>query len=138
MAAYDALHFELGVRNLQALAANFHAADEELQDDIRALVRETAQDTRDLTAVLAPKDTEFMADHVDWWLSESELGFEVGWHVDDFVEAGLAFYPYFQEFGTRIMQAQPSLGPAWDANAPIFEDRMTRLLRESVARLNRR
>jgi HK97 gp10 family phage protein len=138
MAQYSALHFELGVRNLQALAANFHTFDTELQKDVRALVRETAQDTRDLTSVLAPKDTEFMADHVDWWLTNSELGFEVGWHVDDFVEAGLAFYPFFQEFGTRFMAAQPSLGPAWDANAPIFTERLTRLLRESVARLETR
>lgn len=138
MAAYNALHFELGVRNLQALAANFHTLDVELQKDVRALVRETAQDTRDLTEVLAPKDTLFMSEHVDWWLTESELGFEVGWHVDDFVEAGLAFYPFFQEFGTRFMSAQPSLGPAWEANAPIFTERLTRLLRESVARLERR
>lgn len=138
IANYNALHFELGVRNLQGLAANFHRLDETLQDGMRELVRETAYDTRDYAYLIAPKDTHFLADHIEAWFTESGLGFEVGWDANDFYEAGLAFYPWFVEFGTRFMAAQPSVGPAWDNQRPIFQQKMERLMRDAVARIGKR
>lgn len=137
MAAYDGLHFELGIRNLSGLVANFRAVDETLQADIRALVLETAIETRDLTEILAAKRTGFMAEHLLFWLTNSGLGFEVGWDATDFLDAGYAFYPFFVEFGTRYMAAQPALGPAWDSMQPQFVERMSVLLRAAAARAGR-
>jgi HK97 gp10 family phage protein len=134
MSTYDGLHFELGIRGLQALASNFHASDERLQTEARQLVLETAGDIRTLAEMLAPKRTGFMAEHIKEFFTPSGLGFEVGWDAEDFYSAGFAFYPYFQEFGTRVMAAQPSIGPAADDRFPAFQQRMGDLLRQAMAR----
>jgi HK97 gp10 family phage protein len=138
MAQYGAVHLELGVRSLAALSANFHAADLIMAEQMRMEVAQTARDVGDLTSLLSPKDTTFMSQHVHEWFTPSGLGFEVGWDVMDFVENGLAFYPYFQEFGTRYMAAQPSLGPAFDHIAPEFQRRISAIIATSIARLGGR
>lgn len=138
MPDYNSLHFELGVRNLQGLAANFHRADDEIQAGALALVRETAEDVVDLAYLIAPKRTHFLAEHIKYWLTKSGLGFEAGWRAEDFYEAGLDFYPFYVEFGTRFMAAQPSVGPAWDHNRPMFEEKMGRLMRDAIGRIGRR
>lgn len=126
--------FELGIQNLNGLVANFYAADAVAQDDMRTVVAETANDVGALTAMLSPVDRGFMSDHVREIISASGLGFEVGWDAADFFEAGLAFYPFFQEFGTRYMPAQPSLGPAWDTIRPQFQERIGDVCRDALAR----
>jgi len=133
---YNALHFELGIRNLDALAVNFHHVDDVLQNEARQVVADTAADTVSLAFLLCPKRTQFMADHIKAWFTASGLGFEVGWDATDFIEAGFAFYPYFVEFGTRFMSAQPSLGPAWDQLQQQFRERMSCALGAAVQRLN--
>lgn len=137
MSAYNSLHFELGVRNLQGLATVFHRADGEIEEGARALVEETAKDTRDLAYLIAPKRTHFLADHIKYWLTQSGLGFEVGWDATDFAEAGLDFYPVYVEFGTRFMEAQPSVGPAWDHNSPIFREKLATMMRQAIDRIGR-
>lgn len=136
-AAYNALNFELGTRNLAALVANFHKADEQLQHDLRVLASDYAEHTKELTRSYAPKDTHFMEEHVRVFMSESGLVWEVGWDASDFIEAGEAFYPWFQEFGTRSMNAQPSLGPASEQVFPVYRDAISDLVRESIDRLRR-
>jgi HK97 gp10 family phage protein len=126
--------FELGVRNLDALVANIHRYDQVVQQEARQLVTETADDIRDLTYLLAPKDTYYMADHVRIWISPSGLGFEVGWSADDFYGIGVEFYPWFQEYGTLRMQAQPSLTPAYAHHMPEFKTRLGDILRAAHAR----
>jgi HK97 gp10 family phage protein len=133
---YGATHFELGIRDTRALAANFHRADQDAQDEIRVVVARAAEDTVSLAFLLCPKRTQFMADHIKAWFTTSGLGFEVGWDATDFIEAGFAFYPYFVEFGTRFMAAQPTLGPAWRDVAPRFHADLSRALQRAVRRLS--
>lgn len=134
MAKYDARFMELGIRNLAGLVANFYAADALVQPAIRAAVQRGAEETAALASFLAPYDTGFMSEHVRIDYTASGLGFEVGWHAEDFFEAGLAFYPYFQEFGTSKMHAQPCLGPAWDDVRPRFRDDVGAAVQDAMAR----
>jgi HK97 gp10 family phage protein len=135
--AYDGIQFELSTRDITALVANFHKADLWLQEELKQLARATAEQLADLTARLAPVDTGFMRDHVRTYFTPSGFGFEVGWSADDFLSAGLAFYPWFQEFGTRNMMAQPSLGPASETILPLYRDEVSELVNESIGLLER-
>jgi HK97 gp10 family phage protein len=134
MPEYGSSAYELGIRDLSGLIANFHALDEDLQTEIRAAVKESAGDTRTLTEMLAPKDTGFMSEHVLERITESGFGFDVGWDAGDFFEAGFAFYPFYQEFGTSIMAAQPSLGPAWEEVKPQHRERIRAAAQRAVQR----
>lgn len=133
--SYAALHFELGIRNLDGLVANLYRADEAMQDAFREAASEAAYDTSALTSMLAPVDKGFMSEHVAVHFTPSGLGFEVGWDAADFFEAGLDFYPYFQEFGTMLHPAQPSLGPAWDEVRPEYEANVSRLATLALERV---
>lgn len=132
--SYNSREYELGVRNLDALVANFYKADAQAQIEFRAAVQEAGHETRDLTEFLAPKDTWFMSEHVHVHFTPSGLGFDVGWNASDFIEADLAFYPVFQEFGTKHMAAQPSLGPAYEQMRPNFEKNIAQSCSRALAR----
>lgn len=106
-------HFELGVRNISALAANFHALEFAAISEIKNAVQKWGEETQRLTQQFCPVDTGFMREHVTLVFSPNGYAFEVGWSADDFLSAGLAFYPFFVEFGTVKMDAQPSLFPAY-------------------------
>lgn len=134
---YNGVTFDLGIRNEQGLAANFYAADVAITNAMRQHVRNTADAFDAVWEALIPVDTAFMLEHRHIVISPSGLAFEAGWDVSDFVGAGLAFYPVFQEFGTYKMAAQPSLGPAYETIAPEFTSGMGEILRAAVARLNR-
>jgi HK97 gp10 family phage protein len=75
-----------------------------------------------------------MVEHRHIILTNGGLGFEAGWDAGEFPRA---FYPYFQEFGTSRMRAQPSLGPAYQYIAPQFAVDMSDVLRAAIARLSR-
>lgn len=134
---YNGVTFELGTREFAGLAANFHRADEQLVDAIRDEARDMSERVRALTRRYAPKLTHFMEEHVRVFMSPSGLVWEVGWDATDFVEAGFAFYPWYQEFGTRHMDAQPSLGPASAELFPIYRENIATLIRASITRLER-
>jgi HK97 gp10 family phage protein len=134
--AYNGIKMELAVRDTTAMAANFHKADDELQTELRALAREAAGDVHTLAEMLAAKDTGFMADNLREMFTPSGLAFEVGWLADDFLSAGFAFYPWFVEFGTIKMGAQPALGPAADTIFPDYQERVKNAIRMSIDRLN--
>jgi HK97 gp10 family phage protein len=112
---------ELSVRNASAVIANVQQFDARAREEIRALVQQYAEATRTLVRDLAPVDRGYMHDHVRVRYSPEGFAFEVGWDAADFLGEGLAFYPFFQEFGTRFMPPQPSLGPAWAVMGPQFQ-----------------
>lgn len=134
--AFNAVKFELGVRDTTGIAANFHKADDELNATLRALAKEAAADMHTLAEMLAAKDTNFMAEHIRETFTPSGLAFEVGWLVEDFIAIGEDFYPFFVEFGTKKMDAQPALGPAADTILPDYQARVADAIRTSIARLN--
>lgn len=135
--ADNGIVFELGARNISALAANFRRSGLEFQAALKTLTRESARELHALAEQLAAKDTGFMADHLHEYISPNGYAFEVGWAAVDFIDAGFAFYPFFVEFGTRYMAAQPALGPAADQIFPRHRDRVSDLIRRNVADFGR-
>jgi HK97 gp10 family phage protein len=131
---YNGVTFELGIRNRQGLAANFHAADTAVTAAMRDLVTRTVSVFDSVWESLTPVDKGFMVEHRHIILTNGGLGFEAGWDAGEFPRA---FYPYFQEFGTSRMRAQPSLGPAYQYIAPQFAVDMSDVLRAAIARLSR-
>lgn len=115
------MRFELGIRDASAMVANFRAADKILQREVRASVTASAEKTVRIMRRICPVDTGFMRAHISKHVSPGGLAFEVGWDASDFIGAGLAFYPFFVEYGTRFMRAQPTLRPAYAQAAPLFE-----------------
>lgn len=85
------------------------------------------------TAELSPFDTGFMASHVIYTPEPDRLRFTVGWHRSDFEAEGFEFYPYFQEFGTSRMRAQPSLTPVAHQGLPDLEQDMRGTIRRTMA-----
>lgn len=132
---YNGIEFELGIRNTGGVAANFHRADREIDSAMRAHVRQTTEIMDSVWESLTPVDRAFMVNHRRIKITKGGLAFEAGWDAADFFGAGLEFYPFYQEFGTYKMAAQPSLGPAYQYVAPIFRDGMTDILRAAIARL---
>jgi HK97 gp10 family phage protein len=126
--------FELSVRNTAATIANLYAKDRYLKSQVQKEVRASARAVHALTYFLCPVDTGFMREHIRTYVSKEALAFEVGWDASDFFGAGFAFYPFFQEYGTVKMAAQPSLTPAYEHERPLFEAAIRRALIRAVAR----
>lgn len=128
------MQFELGVRGEQALVANFHGTEAAIVDGFRASAQTAAELVVAVTRQLCAYDTGFMRDHVRIWYSRSGLVFEVGWDATDFFNEGLAFYPWFVEFGTRTMDAQPALLPAYEYVTPLYLADLAENVARAVAR----
>jgi HK97 gp10 family phage protein len=128
------MRMELQVRNEQALVANFYAAERDIVTAMQLAVRNAADLVQQVVQLTCAIDTGFMRDHVRVYVSPGGLAWQVGWDASDFFAAGLAFYPWFVEFGTRYMAAQPSLGPAYEYVAPIYQAEVADLVGLAVER----
>lgn len=126
------MRMTLSARNTQATIANFRAFDEGLQAEVRGIVTETGEFTKELAQFFAPVDTGFLRDHLDTLYGELGYSFETGWREEDFGAAGLPFYPIFTEFGTQYMPAQPCLFPAYAEAKPRFIRDITDAIRRSA------
>jgi HK97 gp10 family phage protein len=133
---FNSVVFELGIRDTRALAVNFHKADVGITDAMKSAVASTLAIFDRVWESLTPVDTGWMVEHRHIRLTPSGLGFDAGWDASDFLGQGLAFYPFFQEFGTRFMNAQPSLGPAYEYIVPEFKQNVSDILRATIAALN--
>jgi hypothetical protein len=106
--------------------------------EIRALLRQFAEEIRTRTQNLAPIDTGFMREHVEVRYSDDGLTAFIGWWTDVFLAAGLAPYFVYQELGFRHHSTgqfiqNPSLGPATRAVLPQY----IRALAQAVQRAMR-
>lgn len=128
------MQMELSVRGSQALVANFYATEVDIVEAMRESAQRAAELLVQVVQQICAVDTGFMRDHVRTWFSPTGLVFEGGWDAADFFGAGLAFYPWFVEFGTRHMAAQPALLPAWDYVVPIFLAELAALTAIAVER----
>lgn len=126
--------YELSVRNSAGTIANMYSADRYIKNQVRKAVKESADATHALTFFLSPYDTGFMRDHIKTYISPAGLVYEVGWDAGDFFAEGLAFYVYWQEYGSLKMAAQPSLTPAYAHERPIFERKVREAVQRAVAR----
>lgn len=75
-----------------------------------------------------------MRDHIRLRFGELGFSFEVGWEEDDFMAAGLDFYPIYVVFGTQFMAAQDPLFPAHQEAKPRFIGDITAAIRRSAQR----
>lgn len=125
---------QLSFRNTAAVIANIYATDDALQEAVVAMVHEAGQYCKDLAYFYSPVDTGFMREHLRVIYGPKGYSFEVGWLQEDFLSAGLAFYPVFQEFGTRFMSAQPSLTPAYQDTTVWFLPALSAELNAAVER----
>lgn len=125
---------ELSVRNSTAVVANIYAADRMIKHELADAVKDTAEYVRAQTYRMAAVDTSFMRDHIRIFTTPKSLVYEVGWDVLDFVGEGKAFYPFFVEFGTRNMAAQPALIPAGQMGKAYLRRRTARAIVTAVAR----
>lgn len=121
----------LSVRGLSALIANFSRLDDKVKNRFKILVKVTGEEVKQLSFELAPKDTQFMADHIKLRITESGLVFEVYLDPEDFARAGLPYYPPFVENGTLDSPEQPFLSPAFEAIAPYFKADAVKIWRDA-------
>lgn len=128
------MRLTLTTRNASGIAANFYAADARAQRAVRKTVRTYGVKESERVRELCPVDTGFMRSQLRLEFSEQGLAYELGWREEDFANAGLVFYPVFQEFGTVNMPAQPSLFPARDEIRPQFRDALRRDLSAAIRR----
>lgn len=84
-------------------------------------------------AELSPFDTGFMSSHVEYTPESDLLAFTVGWHESDFEAAGFEPYYFYQEFGTKRMNAQPSLGPTAHQGLPDLEQDLRETMRRTMS-----
>jgi HK97 gp10 family phage protein len=132
------VQMDLSFKNTSAVIANLYAFDADVQVAVINLVRRAGEFCRELTFYFSPVDTTFMRNHIRVTFGPKGYSFEVGWLEDDFLSAGLAFYPLYQEFGTRFMHAQPSLTPAYEETREWFLPELTAEIRRAAARRSSR
>lgn len=126
------LDVRLYVRGDKATIANIYAMRKDVVAEIKYTNIRTANDMRELTHQLCPKDTWFMAEHIRVEHTPDYRAFEVYWDPEDFEAEGLEFYPPFVEFGTSKQRAQPSLGPAYDALSPHYSADISRNIKKAL------
>lgn len=135
MQANTPMRFELSVRGIAQIHNELSQKNRRFVAKIKGIVKNYGESTRALTMFLSPVDTTYMQKNVRVFYSSDKMSFEVGWDVMDFVAIGEPFYPFFQEFGTIRHRAQPSLRPAFEDQAPLFQADIYRAAEQEWRRL---
>lgn len=131
-------HFELSQQGIAGLVANLYKADAEIAERLTAAGRQWGHELQHRTEFYTPRRTGFMQEHVQLKFFNDDTAFEVGWSADDFFSAGLAFYPWFVEFGTIHMAAQFPLTTAYNEVMPLYEAAVSQIVRDAIARFEAR
>ena len=114
---------------IDGIARLRHRLDElgpALIEALAKAVKESAEAVRDDTARTVRKASGHLQDTVDIRYEESGLVAKVGWFDDT------SYYAQFAERGTRRFSAQPSLGPALEAERPRYKARLTDEVRKAL------
>lgn len=138
--AYISAEFnaEVKVIGIDGLEARLAKGGKAARAAILKVVGESAARIHQRTVDLCPKRTFYMAEHVRTDFSEGGFIFETGWDASDFLgtvdERGQprSFYPFFVEFGTRHMAAQPSLSIAFLEEEPRYKSELDAALRRAL------
>jgi HK97 gp10 family phage protein len=128
------VRLDLSQKNVAGVIARIYSADTRCTAAMRRTARRAGAFCQELTQALAPKDTAFMAEHVRTEYTPEGFGFETGWLAQDYLDAGLPFYPPYQEFGTRFMPPQPSLYPAYKATQEFYLEEVRKNIRDAITR----
>lgn len=92
----------------------------------------TGAEIRDMAKTVSPYDTGRMMRSITLALSEQGLAFEVFYDPEHFARDGEPYYPVFVELGTRNMPARPTLGWAYEVNAPAYAAGVRAILRKAT------
>ncbi|MBA3341638.1 MAG: HK97 gp10 family phage protein [Gemmatimonadaceae bacterium] len=133
----------LKVRNVSAVIANLHAANGRIQAAARREVKQAGENMYELAYSACPVDTGFMRDNLSLEYTPKGLGFSVGWNEDDFLAAGLPFYPPYVVFGVEPgtdvngrsypgQAAQDPLTPAYNEASAQLLDGLRFAIRSAV------
>lgn len=128
----EATNFDGVIANLRQYPAR---ALPRVKDEIEA----SRVRTYNLAQTLCPVLSGFMRDKMVSESTPEGLGYAVGFRARDFVgqvnpftgQRITDFYPFFQEFGTSKMAAQPCIYPARDIERPRLKAAVRRALRTS-------
>ncbi len=108
------------VTGMQRLRGQLEDLPEEIRKGLVAAVKESAEAVQEDTKRAVPVgETQKLRDGVDIVYDEDGLVADVGWHTAE------TYYATFIEHGTRRMPAQPSLGPAIEAERPRMRGRIS-------------
>lgn len=94
-------------------------AGAKVNDQAGQVVKNNTEKLKTKTQKLAPKDTEFMADHI-----KSSFPAPLEGHVN-----GEAAYNGYQEYGTRFQPGKPHFRPALREVEPQFKKDMTDVMK---------
>jgi HK97 gp10 family phage protein len=125
----------LQVRGISGLIANVRAIEEDVQREVREVVRKSGEAQRQETEMECPKRTGFMASRTRVRFSEDGLTYNVGYSRDDFPAA---FYPLFVIFGTRYMPANNFLFRVQERRAPQLSREVGEVMRRAAERAGQR
>lgn len=106
--------------------------------DIKRLVKQHGEATRQLIAFFAPVDTAFMQTHAETRYRKDGFSWESGYYADTFESHGQRFYPPHQEHGTVNHGAQPSVGPAYENEGPAFQLAVADVLRQAEVKARKK
>jgi HK97 gp10 family phage protein len=128
------------ILGMEGLEARLARGGKKARAAILAVVGESASRMHQRTHDLCPKDTFYMSEHIRTDFSKGGFVFETGWDAKDFLghknpvtkQIIRAFYPFYVEFGTRTMSAQPSLSIAYREEAPKYKAALERALRRAL------
>jgi HK97 gp10 family phage protein len=132
------MRLDLSQKNVAGVIARIYSAYPEITAAVRKTTRDAGEFCKELTAAFAPKRTGRMARLVKTVYSAEGFDFETGWFAEDFLDEGEAFYPPYQEFGTRFIAAQPSLYPAYKETQEYYLEQLRADIRSATSRLSQR
>lgn len=128
----------VSVVNVDGLTARLERGGKKARQAILDAVGESAARLESRTIDLAPKLSGYMAEHVRTDFSKGGFIFETGWDATDFEGTTDAnghprsFYPFFVEFGTKHMAAQPSLSIAYAEEEPRYKAALSEAMRKAL------
>ena len=132
------------VRGAAGLIANMYSGDAAVLAAMQRATRVTMKDVYNMAYMDAPRDTGWMAEHIRYELSPSNLAFSVFLDPSDFVGITnpingkiMPFYPPWVEFGEMGRPAQPFLWPAYAAYEPIYKLRISAEAKKAIRRMRR-
>lgn len=132
------------VRGNAALIANIYSGDAAVLAGMQRATRVTMKDVYEMAFMDAPRDTNWMADHIRYEISANELAFSVYLDPSDFVGITnpingkiMPFYPPWVEFGEMGRPAQPFLWPAYAVHEPIYKARIGSEAKRAIRRMRR-
>ncbi|HEY5836176.1 HK97-gp10 family putative phage morphogenesis protein [Streptomyces sp.] len=114
------------IDGIARLRDRMHELGPDIIEALARAVKESAEAVRDETARTVPRAGGHLAETVDIQYEDGGLAAKVGWSDPT------SYYAHFVEHGTRRAPAQPSLGPALEAERARYTARLSDEVRRAL------